>query len=164
MIGGTAGYNEQIGHMVFGIESDLSYARVKGDSLLCGVSPHQCGTNLRALGTLRTRMGPAWDAWFFYLTGGLAVGEVSAFDNLFAVSGSQWRVGWTFGAGVEVMFTPNWSMKVEYLHVDLGNGPLFDIAPGFPERVRFEAEVVRVGLNYRFNWGAPAVGLNRSVK
>jgi outer membrane immunogenic protein len=159
LLGGALGYNEQIGHMVFGIEADLSYARVQGDSLVCGVaSPHQCGTSLHSLGTLRTRMGPSWGAWFLYLTGGLAFGEVSAFDNLFAVSGSEWRIGWTLGGGAEVMFTPNWSMKIEYLHVDLGTAPrLFDIVPGFPERVHFDAEVARVALNYRLNWGVPPV-------
>src|SRR5262249_18761877 len=57
-------------------------------------------------------MGPAWGARFLYLTGGLAFGEVSAFDNLFAVSGSEWRVGWMFGGGAEVMFTPQLSLKV----------------------------------------------------
>ena len=46
-------------------------------------------------------MGPTWGNWLFYLTGGLAFGEVTAFDSLFAVSGSQWRVGWTFGGGVQ---------------------------------------------------------------
>ena len=55
------------------------------------------------------------------------------------------------------MFTPNWSVKVEYLHVDLGTAVLYDIVPGVPERVHFETEIVRVGLNYRFNTGSPPV-------
>jgi opacity protein-like surface antigen len=76
---------------------------------------------------------------------------------LFDVSGSQWRIGWTFGGRVEAMLTPNWSLKVEYLHVDLGTGILFNIVPGFPERITFETEIVRAGLNYRFDWGAPPV-------
>jgi len=157
LVGGTVGYNEQIGRMVFGLEGDLSYARVEGSSATCGVTPHECGTSLHSLATLRTRMGPTWDGLFIYLTGGLAFGEVSAFDSLFAVSGREWRIGWTFGGGLEVMFAPNWSVKVEYLHVDLGTGVLYDIVPGTPERVHFEADIVRAGLNFRFNSGPPPV-------
>jgi opacity protein-like surface antigen len=29
--------------------------------------------------------------------------------------------GWTVGGGIEAAISPNWSAKVEYLHVDLGN-------------------------------------------
>jgi outer membrane immunogenic protein len=54
------------------------------------------------------------------------------------------------------MFAPNWSVKLEYLHVDLGNPAVFAALPPNPEHVSTHFDVVRLGLNYHFNWGAPA--------
>ena len=70
---------------------------------------------------------------------------------------------------------PNWSAKVEYLYYDLGNitysgGVSSVIAqPGGVQPVgqllyalasqtstRFNGNIVRAGVNYHFNWGAPA--------
>ena len=87
---------------------------------------------------------------------------------------SDTRVGWTAGAGLEWMFWPNWSTKVEYLYYDLGNvtftngvlatsyltprlaGPTLSAAVASQSRTRFDGHIVRVGVNYHFNWGAPA--------
>jgi opacity protein-like surface antigen len=51
------------------------------------------------------------------------------------------------------MFTRNWSGKAEYLYADFGNRAIFNDNVGgviFPESVRFTANILRVGLNYRF--------------
>lgn len=87
-----------------------------------------------------------------------------------AGSYSDTRVGWTVGGGAEWMFHPNWSAKLEYLYYDLGCanysvGALGATsaatgAPNFTNIVtastRFSGHIVRVGLNYHFNWAAPA--------
>jgi outer membrane immunogenic protein len=85
---------------------------------------------------------------------------------------SSTKVGWTAGGGAEWMFLPNWSAKIEYLYYDLGtvssNNLLVDAfvppaATAFftnltKTTTRFNGNVVRVGLNYHFNWGgAPVV-------
>ncbi len=138
------------------------------------------------LGTVRGRLG-----WLFtptlllYGTGGLAYGGVNlntAFVGIetptFAggapifggTAFSDTRVGWTAGGGIEWMFLPNWSAKVEYLYFDLGNvtangfvvhtpgvlvaGPI--AAAATQTTTRFNGNIVRAGLNYHFNWGAPA--------
>ena len=67
--------------------------------------------------------------------------------------------GWTIGGGVEWMLSPAWTFKVEYQHFDFGRAE-FTLAPTvfrFDERMR--AEVVKFGLNYKFDdWGkAPVV-------
>ena len=96
--------------------------------------------------------------WLAYVTGGLAVGEVQAWDALFASSGSDFRAGWTVGAGVEAGITPNWTFKVEYLYVDLGSREMFNVVPGVPETVSFTANIIRLGLNYKFgNYYAPVI-------
>jgi len=85
---------------------------------------------------------------------------------------SDTRVGWTVGAGLEWMITQNLSAKVEYLYYDLGsatwsNSPALMTKGPFQDQLftssqsstRFDGHIVRVGLNYHFNWGAPAAVL-----
>jgi opacity protein-like surface antigen len=49
------------------------------------------------------------------------------------------------------MLMQNWSVKFEYLHVDLGTATQFDIVANVPERVSFNADIFRVGVTYQFN-------------
>jgi len=46
-------------------------------------------------------------------------------------------------------------VKLEYLYIDLGKAQYFNIVPGVPETVGITANIVRVGINYRF--GSPPV-------
>src|SRR5208283_4000314 len=87
---------------------------------------------------------------------------------------SNTRVGWTAGAGLEWMFWPNWSAKFEYLYYDLGSahylagGAAMNAGPvggsyGFgvasiltTASTQFSGHIFRAGLNYHFNWAAPA--------
>jgi outer membrane immunogenic protein len=71
---------------------------------------------------------------------------------------SQTRVGWTAGGGAEWAFSRNWSGKLEYLHVDLGsigNNTVFDTnlnpASFVVQSHKLTEEIVRLGLNYKFN-------------
>jgi outer membrane immunogenic protein len=155
VIGGALGYNWQYGPWVFGLEGDYSWADIRGSSNGCGAAfiSHICSTELDSLGTFRGRIGYALGpqgTWLVYATGGLAVGDLEASDSLFNASGSKFRAGWTVGAGVEAAFWRNWSVKAEYLYIDLGKTVLFNIGPGVPETVSFAANVFRVGLNYKF--------------
>lgn len=156
ILGGMLGYNWQQGPWVFGIEGDYSWADISGSSNTCGASaaiPHACGTKLESLGTLRGRIGYAVGAtgnWLPYVTGGLAVGELQAWDAFTPASGSDFRAGWTVGAGVATGITRNWTFKVEYLYVDLGSRQMFDVVPGIPETVSFTANIIRAGVGYSF--------------
>lgn len=160
LVGGTLGYNWQRGGWVYGIEGDASWADLKGSSSICGPNgpaPHPCGTKLDALATVRGRVGHVAGAnadWLFYATGGVAVGDIRGWDSLGPSSGNDWRAGWTAGLGAETAFAPRWTAKLEYLYVDLGNAQVFNVSPGVPESVSFNAHIVRAGINYRF--GAPA--------
>src|SRR5450756_1626984 len=86
VFGGTLGRNLQNGRWVYGVESDLSWADIAGQSPVCGQTtptPQPCGTKLEALGTFRGRAGYAAGAnadWLLYATGGLAIGEVKGWD------------------------------------------------------------------------------------
>ncbi|MEF3365862.1 outer membrane beta-barrel protein [Methylocystis sp. 9N] len=196
--GGQIGYNWQFyNSFVAGVEADIQGIAassnrgatsgafpVSGFAPITAVSFNQASASLDYLGTVRGRLG-----WLFtptllaYGTGGLAYGGVQtntnivqAFANQTAVPGffgatsfSDTRVGWTAGGGLEWMFWPSWSAKVEYLYYDLGSvtqnftlpsvnnaGTLFFFNAG-QARTRFNGNIVRAGLNYHFNWGAPPV-------
>jgi outer membrane immunogenic protein len=162
LVGGTIGYDWQNGPYVFGLEGDGSWADITGSGT-CGPPAHGCGGSIRALGTIRARLGydigrvsPWGGDVLAYVTGGWAVGDVHAWDSLFGNSGDKTASGWTVGAGLEAMFAPNWSVKLEYLHVDLGNPAVFTAIPPFPEHVSTTAEIVRIGINYHFGWTPPA--------
>src|SRR5665647_1615799 len=51
LVGGTLGHNLQNGRWVYGLEGDLSWADIAGQSAVCGPTtpaPHPCGTKLEA--------------------------------------------------------------------------------------------------------------------
>ncbi len=57
----------------------------------------------------------------------------------------------------------NWSAKVEYQYYDFGTDTvtfvdvLHPAVASFPYDIDQRVHSVKVGLNYRFNWGAPGV-------
>jgi outer membrane immunogenic protein len=163
LVGGTVGYDWQNGPYVFGLEGDGSWADISGSGT-CGAPslPHGCGGSVRALGTIRARLGydfgnasPWGGGLLAYATGGWAIGDVHAWDSLFGNSGDTTASGWTVGAGLEAKFAQNWSVKLEYLHVDLGDPAVFTAIPPNPEHVSTRFDVVRVGISYYFNGPPP---------
>jgi outer membrane immunogenic protein len=180
VVGGLqAGYNWQAGAAVFGIEADINGSDIGQRSIFTGPNPPTVRTFNESIrndwfATFRGRAGYAANTTLFYITGGLAVGDVKGSWDLSSTNGymktasaNETRVGWTVGAGVEHAFTPNWTVKLEYLYTDLGNinytstyvpGSTF-APPGFNyvEHLsqNFTFQTVRVGLNYK--WGGPVV-------
>lgn len=148
VIGGTLGYNMQIGSFVWGLEGDLDWSTIKGssNSVIC----FGCETKNTWLGTGRARIGYAFDRWLPYVTGGVAVGDVQA--NTPAGSDTKTTVGWTVGGGLEAALWSAWTWKIEYLYVSLGKGECTAACgnPVPPVDVKFNANIVRAGLNYRF--------------
>src|SRR5581483_5741775 len=117
VIGGTVGYNYQVGQAVLGVEGDIDWADISGTTNnACGLG---CKTSDSWLATVRGRLGYAADRFMPYITGGLALGDVKATTPGFAGASSD-RAGWTLGAGLEFAVAQNWSLKAEYLYVDLG--------------------------------------------
>jgi outer membrane immunogenic protein len=165
LAGGTLGANFQAGVWVFGIEADGGWADLKGDNpdpVAPGFISHH--SKIDALGTVTGRFGVAVDRTLFYVKGGGAFANrttgvtfIPTGTLLGEDSGVRW--GWVVGAGVEHMFAPNWSAKLEYNYIDLGHDGtsttcLNAICGGanniFSESVRQEIQVVKVGINYRF--------------
>ena len=161
--GGQIGYNWQTGPVVFGLEVDFQYRSSFGNNNNFFFANNNNNSG-NFLGTARGRLGYALAPQFMvYGTGGVAYGTVNnanVFNPFipfgFNSNNNNFRVGYTIGGGVEYAFAPNWSIKGEYLFVDLGrpnNNNFFFFNQATP---RFQFHVARVGVNYRFNWGSPA--------
>ena len=153
LAGVTWGTNWQRGNVVYGLESDFSFSSIDGDTAVgCGLG-FTCFTDIRTLSTSRVRLGYAMDRSLVYVTGGLAYGNVRA-GIRDAVDDDETRFGWTLGAGIEWAFAPRWSLKAEYLHVDLGDRRNY--SSGGSVDVDITADIARVGLNYNLGpefWG-----------
>jgi outer membrane immunogenic protein len=176
--GGQAGVNWQINQFVLGVEGD-------GQALVGGNNNNNNnnfggsgsnGNNVGFLGTVRGRAGIALDRFLVYGTGGVAFGSNSWPNTILGTVGgvptfftannrNNLRVGYAAGAGVEYAFTPNWSVKVEYLFTDLGRNNRTFLAPGGVAGLTFnnreQNHIVRAGVNYRFGWLPPAPVLAR---
>jgi outer membrane immunogenic protein len=150
LAGGTLGYNWQSGAIVYGIEGDFDWSGVKGD-VACDVLV-TCHVANPWLMTFRGRVGYAFDRWLPYLTGGAAYGKVKVTDNPtggVVTSASSNELGWVFGAGLEYAVMGSWTVKLEYLHVDLGS---FNAGPApLVNTVGFKENILRAGLNYKFS-------------
>jgi outer membrane immunogenic protein len=151
LVGGTFGYNYQTGTWVWGLEGDIDVSSIKGtETTFCGVPG--CETKNTWLGTARGRLGYAgWNSWLPFFTGGAAFGDIKMTTPV-STSQSTTNIGWTLGGGVEYAFMGPWSAKLEYLYVDLGKGKC-DIGTcggGSSFESPFRANIVRLGLNYRF--------------
>lgn len=154
-IGGQVGANyqltrESLKHVVLGLEVEASYLDVSDtihDSV--GGGNNTIKTSSDCAGTIRGRIGYAVGQFLPYFTAGVAGAnaKVSATDGL--LSESDFLVGWTIGAGLEYALTKNWSVRAEYLHVDLGEHTWFGGDP-WKSKSSLTSETIRFGVNYKF--------------
>ncbi|MGL4241743.1 MAG: outer membrane protein, partial [Beijerinckiaceae bacterium] len=146
--GGTAGYNHQIGQIVIGAEGDYNYSGLRGNGLTFpGLAPARA--ELTSFGTIRGRLGVAFDRALVYGTGGYAFGFSEATAGF--VKQSSTHHGYAIGGGLEYAFTQNVSAKAEYLYMPFeakGVSALPGVA--FGGKTGVDASVVRGGINYRF--------------
>jgi outer membrane immunogenic protein len=148
---------------VIGVEAQYSWLSNSNNGVLFPGNVLVTSNNDQ-LGSVTGRLGYTWGPALLYAKGGygwkdgnnlnVSVGGVPV---PFTTNGNH-RDGYTVGAGLEYMFAPNWSAKVEYQYYNFGDttfttGP----APIVGIRFRDDEHTVKAGLNYRFNWGVPAV-------
>jgi len=138
LVGGTIGYNWQVGQAVYGLEGDLDWTNIKGTAAVGFANRNDW------LGTARGRLGFAYDRFLPFITGGLAVGDIKTTVPGFGDT-TRTKAGWTLGGGAEYAIAGPWTAKVEYLYVDLGRGATIGGTDA-----NFHTNIVRAGLNYRF--------------
>ena len=177
-IGGVAaGYNYQIpgSAIVFGLETEFGALRLKGSSSFAPVSPVASAGNLVANATIgpwynatTVRIGWAWDRMMFYGKGGFALSTIESTivdtTGIFGPgTGKRDILGWAWGAGMEYVFAPRWSVKAEYLWLGLnhGVGVCAVVAPGAPgagatycsNTATSAVQTAKIGVNYLLNVG-----------
>jgi outer membrane immunogenic protein len=165
--GGQIGYNWQtnsfLGPIVLGVEADIQGADMRDGYV--NANGNAFSQKLDWFGTVRGRIGLVTGPTLSYLTAGYAYGNVNttgvAGGVPFAFGGG--RSGWTWGSGVEAALGGNWTGKIEYLYVDLGDRT-FGFAGGAQAiRSDLREQIFRVGLNYRIGGNgtyAPTVVAN----
>jgi outer membrane immunogenic protein len=184
--GGQIGYNWQVNpSWLWGLEADIQGTGQKGTALSNVVVPGAPGVvpaatitttgtlaqKLPWFGTVRARVGVlASPTWLFYVTGGLAYGQVNStgivtvsaafppappFATATATgSGNTTKAGWTVGGGVEGVISGNWTAKLEYLYMDFGTVNNTVTGLGVPlvnTSSHITDNILRVGLNYHFH-------------
>lgn len=175
--GAQIGYNWQTGNFIFGLEADFDGSSAKSSTTVVfpgGPFVPNTSTYRRELdwlSTIRGRLGVTIAPSFLvYGTGGVAFGQTKLGSSESCPTAnppcesepsmnlvtSNTSAGWTAGAGVEWMFAPQWSVKAEYLYVDLGthnNTITYTYGPNtstMTSTVRDTYNIVRGGINFHF--------------
>lgn len=171
--GAQIGFNVQMNQFVLGVEADLQ-ATGLSESVHQHYEPFglsdldvNLGLDINWISTVRGRLGiAAADRLLLYGTAGIAIAEIESnfsynndpdfgFESSNSSSSKTTRSGWVAGAGAEYAFTDNWSLKMEYLYVDLGKERdiFVDFSPLFGQREidgDLTLQTVRLGVNYKF--------------
>jgi outer membrane immunogenic protein len=165
LYGGHVGYNWQMSNIVLGLEVAGDGANIRRtDASLFFPATDALTSKVSATVTATGRVGYAFNNWLPYIKGGYAGAQLRTtnFDTFGdALDHSDWRSGYTVGAGLEVGLTPNWTMGVEYNYLDFGNrgwsgisGPaLGSFAESFNDNLHVSTVTGRV--TYRF--GGPVI-------
>jgi outer membrane immunogenic protein len=179
IIGAFLGYRQQMGNMVVGVEGDINWK--KGETSKVQITypawlDSCCGETFTgslkqgADGSLRVRGGVlVTPDTLLYVTGGLAVGQVSGSFSYYAVGSSytvsgaaSWndtRVGGTVGAGAESVIARGVKGRIEYRYTDFGkfskDVPLYNDSAGVcgPSHCGTNAHIDLRAFNHRIMVG-----------
>lgn len=146
-LGIQSGYNWVFApNLLLGFEADNALLNVEGSN---------SGANLKITNasTVRARLGYFSDRTLIYGTGGLAIAREKFRDPPNGQVVNAYQLGWVAGAGIEYMFAPRWSTKLEYLYADYGRTDLDFPNIGDSIHSSLKTQSVTVGLNYKFDLG-----------
>ncbi len=162
--GGQIGYNWQVpgSRLVLGVEADIQGSGISASGF-DGVETFK--SSLDWFGTVRGRIGYAFDTSLIYFTGGFAYGGVDNRDDgkfsPFHFKTDGVATGYVLGGGYEYKLSPAWSLKAEYQYISLGKNDPVDTSE-FKGQKLSSADIkinedafhtVRVGLNYHIGRG-----------
>lgn len=151
--GGHVGANYQIGQFVVGVEGDIEFSDQSG-GLFDPLTGDTIASDIDWQGSVRARLGFAFDRALVYVTGGVAFADIGygAFDGATgaSITTSDTSTGYTVGAGLEYAFTNNLTARVEYRYTEFDDQTIV-ITP--VDSVRFESEThtIRAGVSYKFS-------------
>ena len=182
--GGTIGYNFSTqslpvlnsfaggfagGGLVFGVEADAAYTDLQRSTAFAPGAAFSGRTDF--VGTVRGRLGLAFDRLMVYGTGGFAYGGIRDNVNIggrvnYNANNEKLQTGYAYGGGIEyalpttsfvnVFNSSAVTLKAEFIRYDLGHESFAVTASNganFTARNRVEGNLVRAGLNFKF--GSP---------
>ncbi|MDQ0316952.1 outer membrane protein [Amorphus orientalis] len=146
----TGGFHAGANYMVtpqflVGIEGDVDGTSFDKDGTFTPGSTTG-NANINWTSSIRGRAGFAFDRFLAYGTGGVAFADVDVSNAGFSESNTH--TGWTVGAGLEGMITPNVTARVEYLYADYGSQD-YNFG-GTTSNIDVSSNVVRAGISYKF--------------
>ena len=107
------------------------------------------------LASVTGRLGYTWGPGMIYAKGGVAFRDNGGIASNVAAIVDRNDTGYTVGAGLEYMFAPAWSAKVEYQYYNFDHTNV--AFAGNAANYRDDLHTVKAGINYHFNWGGPVV-------
>jgi opacity protein-like surface antigen len=152
--GGIEGSSRfQVGKIVFGADADITFSSAGSDHFKTDRASTVTGV-----------FGTAHDNWLLYGKGGVAWANATyksvqssqicttgfgfpgfsttcAPPTFVPITNADSGFGWTAGIGIEWAFVPNWSVKLEYDHIDLVRGNSTDAT---------HIEQLKAGLRWKF--------------
>jgi outer membrane immunogenic protein len=180
LLGGTIGYNLQADNSSFvvGAEVDLAWTSIKGSTPAFvaqvtgfdafgnpivtptpGCTP-SCEISNPFLATARLRFGYSFEWIMPFVTAGVAVARLQS--NIAGIPLGREdanNLGWTVGAGVEMVISGPWTAKLEFLHADL-NGFGCETACGQLSSFDVNGNIVRGGVHINATENIIRAGLN----
>jgi outer membrane immunogenic protein len=169
-LGGVqGGADYQFGNWVLGIEGQYTWTDQGTNSVVIFPSGITVSDRNSNLGSVTGRLGLTWGAALLYAKGGVGFRDgndafvrsrLTGLPVAFASSSDD--TGYTVGGGLEYLLSPNWSAKIEYQYYNFGHTSIAIPNPpiGGATAVRFtdDVQTIKIGVNYRFNWGSMFTG------
>ena len=159
--GGQIGADYQFApNWLVGIEGQISGLSDNNRTFTNGVDRFRDRSDW--LASVTGRLGYTWGPGLIYAKGGVAFrddnGLAATAGFLPAVTDRQ-STGYTVGGGLEYMFAPAWSAKVEYQYYNFDTTNVAYNNGGVARGLSYKDDLhtVKVGVNYHFNWGGPVV-------
>jgi outer membrane immunogenic protein len=171
--GGTIGCNVQLSNFVIGAENDFSWTNKSGtvNDQPPFTTAATSSTREKWIDTFRGRFGYAVDRFMVYGTAGVAFAgtQVVVSNPAFgSITDSKDRTGWVLGVGGEYAIWADAfadvTLKLEYLHAGFESKQYFSTPVLTPagtivtRDTKLSDDMVRAGVNVKFNWGPPPSG------
>ena len=145
--GAHVGYNHQFDAILVGLEADIEWTNVEGDD--GGGGGLTDAFEFEWMGSVRARLGYAFERFLAYGTGGYAFMHGTSSNNLGASDSATFH-GWTAGVGGEYAIGERVSVRAEYRYTDFASETMVIPVPGYGEKIDPDLHSVRLGFSYRF--------------
>jgi outer membrane immunogenic protein len=155
IFGGHMGFNWQLSpNWLVGLEASIAWSGMDGS--VAGAAPTSIHTDVDWIASATPRLGWTSNNWLFYVKGGVAgarAGTTAVEPTAGVFTAKNSFLGWTVGAGLEVLAGPNWVFGVEYNYYDLGQetiGGVYSTVLPAAQSAELKFSTVLARLSYKY--------------